>query len=240
MQAKVEHRFSQEFTLMSSWIWSRSIGDIIGDNGPGQSPGSGFQNPANLRGERGLLDTHLAQRFVLSGIWDLPFGRGRQFGSHLHPVLNAFLGDWSLGGILTLTSGRPFNVTVSGNPANSGGTNRADLVGDPDAVPGGQSVNEFFNIAAFRANKPFTYGNLGRNSLLGPGFKNVDCSLEKQAALFTAWDQPWNLQFRWEFFNVFNHANFGFPGGTLGTPTFGQLTNADPSRKMQVGLKLIF
>lgn len=240
MQAKVEHRFAQEFTLMSSWIWSRSIGDIIGDNGPGQSPGSGFQNPANLRGERGLLDTHLAQRFVLSGIWDLPFGRGRQFGSHLHPVLNAFLGDWSLGGILTLTSGRPFNVTVSGNPANSGGTNRADLVGDPDAVPGGQSVNEFFNIAAFRANKPFTYGNLGRNSLLGPGFKNVDCSLEKQAALFTAWDQPWNLQFRWEFFNVFNHANFGFPGGTLGTPTFGQLTNADPSRKMQVGLKLIF
>ena len=240
MQAKVEHRFSQEFTVMGSWIWSRSIGDIIGDNGPGQSPGSGFQNPANLRAERGLLDTHLGQRFVLSGIWDLPFGRGRQFGSNLNPVLNAVLGGWSFGGILTLTAGRPFNVTVSGNPANSGGTNRADVVGDPYAVPGGPSVNQFFNVAAFRANRQFTYGNLGRNALLGPGFTNLDCSLEKQATLFSTGDQPWNLQFRWEFFNVFNHTNFGFPGGTLGTPTFGQLTIADPSRKMQVGLKLIF
>jgi len=221
-------------------MWSKGLGDIIGDNGPGIAPGSGFQNPSNLRQERGPLDTNLSQLFVVSGIWDLPVGHGRQFGSHLHPVLNTILGGWSLGGIVTLTTGRPFNVTVSGNPSNSGQTDRADVVGDWRAVPDGQSVYEFFNTAAFRPNQPYTYGDLGRNALVGPRFSDIDCSLAKEATLFTAWDQPWNLQFRWEVFNLFNHANFGSPGGTLGTPTFGQLTSASDSRKMQVGMKLVF
>ena len=240
LQAKVEHEFSQGFTLLASWLWSKGIGDIIGDNGPGQSPGSGYQNMANIREERGLLDTHLSQRLVLSAIWDLPFGRGRQFGSDLHPVLDAFLGGWSAGGLLTLTTGRPFNVTVNGNPANSGDTNRADVVGDWEDVPGGQTVAQFFNTAAFRANQQYRFGSLGRNALLGPGFQNVDFSLMKRTTLFTAADQPWDLQFRWELFNAFNHANFGFPGGTLGTPEFGQLTSASTARKMQFGLKVIF
>jgi hypothetical protein len=186
------------------------------------------------------LDTQLAHAFVLSEIWDVPYGRGSRFGSHLHPVLDTVLGGWSVGGIVTLTTGRPFNVTVSGDPANSGQTNRPDLVGDPTAVPGGSSVAQFFNTAAFQANKQYTYGNLGRNALIGPGFSNVDSSLMKRAVLFKTADQPLDLQFRWEFFNIFNHPNFGFPGTTLGTPTFGQLTSASPGRKMQVGLKLIF
>src|SRR5262249_18930386 len=155
---------------------------------------------------------------------------GRRFGSSLHPAVNTFLGGWSFGGILTLTTGRPFNVTVNGDPANSGQTNRADLVGDPNGVPGGRSVRQFFNIVAFQANRPFTYGNLGRSALTGPAFSNVDCSLMKQATLFMMRDQPFDMQLRWEFFNIFNHPNFGFPGATLGTPTFGQLTSASPGR----------
>jgi hypothetical protein len=150
------------------------------------------------------------------------------------------LGDWSAGGILTLTTGRPFNITVNGNPSNSGQTDRANVVGDPYAVPGGQTVSQFFNTAAFAPNQPYTYGNLGRNAIFGPGYANLDFSLLKEATLFNVKDQPVNLQFRWEVFNIFNHPNFGFPGGTLGTPTFGQLTSAAPGRKMQAGLKLIF
>lgn len=240
LQAKVEHRFSGGFTVLGSWIWSRGIGDTRGGSPSGQAPGSGYQNPANLRAERGLLDTQLAHSFVLSEIWDLPYGRGRRFGSNVHPVIDAFLGGWSLGGIVTLTAGRPFNINVNGDPANSGQVDRPDLVGDPNAVPGGRSVGEFFNTAAFQANKPFTYGNLGRNALIGPAFANVDSSLTKQATLFKVAEQPFDLQFRWEFFNIFNHPDFGFPGNTLGTPTFGQLTSASPGRKMQAGVKLIF
>jgi hypothetical protein len=240
LQAKMEHQFSQGFTLLTSWIWSRGIGDLIGDNGPGQAPGSGFQNMANLQAERGLMDVHLAHRFVLSAIWEMPFGRGRQFGGDLHPALDALFGGWSVGGILTLGTGRPYNVTVNGDPANHGETNRADVIGDPNDVPGGWSVQEFFNRAAFKANEPFTYGDLGRNALLGPGYQNVDFSLMKRTTLFAVADQPWDLQFRWELFNAFNRANFGFPGGTFGNPTFGQLTSAAEARKMQFGLKLNF
>ncbi len=86
----------------------------------------------------------------------------------------------------------------------------------------------------------YTFGNLGRNTELGPSYENVDFAMMKQTTLFTTADQPWSLQFRWEFFNIFNHTNFGFPGNSLGTPAFGQLTNASPGRKMQVGLKLVF
>ena len=186
------------------------------------------------------MDVHLSHRFVLSAIWDMPFGRGRQYGSDLHPALDILFGGWSVGGIVTLSTGRPYNVTVNGDPANHGESNRADVVGDPDAVAGGRTVEEFFNTSAFEANEPFTYGDLGRNALLGPGFQNVDFSLMKKTTLFTASDQPFDLQFRWELFNALNHANFGFPGRTFGNPTFGQLTGAAPARKMQFGLKLIF
>jgi hypothetical protein len=157
----------------------------------------------------------------------------------VHRALDVFFGGWSVGGLVTLTAGRPFNVTVNGDPANSSETNRADVVGDPNNVPGGRSVEEYFNTAAFQANQKFTYGNLGRNALLGPTHENFDFSLMKRTTLFAA-SEPVDLQFRWELFNALNHSNFGFPGGTLGNPTFGQLTSAAPARKMQFGLKLIF
>jgi len=238
-QAKIERRFSQ-FTLLGSWMWSSSIGDLLGGNPSGVAPASGFQNPNDLRGERGLLDTHLAHRVVTSGIWELPFGKGAAFANDMNPVLNKIVRGWSATGIMTLTTGRPYTLSVQGNPANSSSVNRPDVVGDPYALPGGPSVAQFFNRAAFRANQPFTYGNLGRNALIGPAFQNADFSLMKRETIFSASDRPIDVQFRWELFNVLNHANFGFPGTTLGTPTYGQLTNSSPARKMQFGLKLIF
>jgi hypothetical protein len=240
MQAKVEHRFSGGFTVLGSWVWSRGLGDLRGINTTGAAPGSNFQNPANLRQERGLLDMHVAHSFVLSEIWDLPYGHGRRFGSGANRAVDAVLGGWSLDGILTLTAGHPFNITVNGDPANGGQTDRANLVGNPYDVPGGQRVGAWLNTAAFQPNAPFTFGSLGRNALIGPGFANIDCSLSKQARPFTVKDKPVDMQFRWEVFNILNHPNFGFPGATVGTPTFGQLTLAAPGRKMQAGLKFIF
>jgi hypothetical protein len=240
LQAKVEHQFSRGFTILGVWVWSKALGDTADSNPEGVSPGYGYQNPANLRQEYSPLATQLAQSFVFSGIWDLPYGHGRQFGSNVAPWANALLGGWSLGSILTLTSGRPFTVTVNGDPANSGQTNRANLVGNPYDVPGGQSVAEFFNTAAFAPNQPFTYGNLGRNAIIGPKYANLDASLMKEVTMFSVKDQPVNLQFRWDVFNFFNHPNFQFPGSTYGTPTFGELTSANDPRLMQIALKVIF
>jgi hypothetical protein len=150
------------------------------------------------------------------------------------------VGDWSLQGIETFTTGHPFTLTVNGTPSNSGETDRPNVVGNWRSVPGGQTLQEWFNTSAFAANAAYTFGNLGRNNLIGPNFENIDCSVVKQGTLFKLKEQPWNLQFRWEFFNVLNHPNFQFPGFTLGTPTFGEITAADNPRQMQVALKVVF
>ena len=206
----------------------------------GAAPGATFQNMANLRAERGLIDPNETQRVVISGIWDVPYGRGRKFGTNLNRVLNTLVGDWSLQGIETFTTGHPFTVTVSVDNANAAETDRPNVVGNWAAVPGGSTLHQWFNTAAFQANAPYTFGNLGRNNMIGPNYENIDCSLVKQGRLFAVKDQPWNLQFRWEFFNVLNHPNFQFPGSSLGTPTFGQITAADPARLMQVAMKVVF
>ena len=240
LQAKVEHQFSGGFSVIGSWLWSKGLTDTRGSGPMGSAPGSTFQNMANLRAERGPIDANLGHRVVISGIWDLPYGRGRRYGANLNRVLNTLIGDWSLQGIETFTTGHPFNVTVNGDPANAGQTDRANVVGDWRVVPGGSTPQKWFNTAAFQPNAPYTFGNLGRNSLIGPRYENIDCAVEKQGTLFKAKDQPWNLQFRWEFFNVLNHPNFQFPGGAYGTPTFGQITAADAPRLMQVALKVVF
>jgi hypothetical protein len=240
MQAKVTHQMSQGFTVLAAWTWSRALGDTYDLATAGYSPGYNYQNPANLRGEYGLSDTQLGQALVFSGLWDLPYGHGRQFGANIAPWANAILGGWSLNGIVQITSGRPFTVTVNGNPSNSGQTDRANIVGNPNAVPGGRTVAQFINTAAFAANPPYTWGNEQRNSIIGPNFKDLDCSLSKEASLFNVKDQPVKLQFRWDVFNGFDHPNFGFPGFTVGTPTFGKLTFANDPRQMQLALKVIF
>jgi hypothetical protein len=177
---------------------------------------------------------------VFSGLWQLPYGHGRRFGSNVASWANAVLGGWSLDNIITLTSGRHFTVTVNGTPSNSGQTDRANIVGNPNAVPGGRGVAEFFNTAAFQANAPYTYGDEQRNSILGPNYRDLDFSLSKEGTMFKVKEEPVDLQFRWDVFNSFNHPNFQFPGYVLGTPTFGKLTAADDPRQMQLALKIIF
>lgn len=240
MQAKVTHEMSGGFTLLGAWTWSKVLGDTTDSNPQGSAPGYAFQNPGNLKGEYGQLDTQLKQAFVFSGLWDLPFGHGRKLGSSMAPWANIVLGGWGLDSIVTVTSGRPFTVTVNGTPSNSGQTDRANIVGDPNAVPGGRTVKEFFNTAAFAPNAPFTYGNEQRNSIIGPDYSDVDFALEKEATLFSVKDQPVNLQFRWDIFDAFNHPTYGFPSNVLGTPSFGQLTLANSPRQMQLAAKLIW
>jgi hypothetical protein len=150
------------------------------------------------------------------------------------------LGGWSLDSIITLTSGRYFTVTVNGTPSNSAQTDRANIVGNPNSVPGGRRVSEFFNTAAFHANAPYTYGDEQRNSILGPNYRDLDFSLSKKGTIFKVKDQPVDLQFRWDVFDGFNHPNFQLPGYVLGTSTFGIISAADDPRQMQMALKVVF
>jgi hypothetical protein len=185
------------------------------------------QNSYDIRGERGLSDFDVRHRFVLSAIYDFPF-RG-----------NKFIEGWQSAVIVQSQSGSPFNIVTSINTVNGvPGTLRPDVTGPITII---DSVDRWFDTTAFTAVPRF--GNLGRNVVIGPGFNNTDFSVLKNTRL----SERIRMQFRAEFFDLFNHANFGPPGNVVGTPTFGRITatrfptgESGSSRQIQFGLKLVF
>jgi hypothetical protein len=144
---------------------------------------------------------------------------------------------------VTLQSGRPFTVALIRELDNSGtgfsalgfGANdRPNLVGDPSLSS--RTAERWFNTAAFAFPPRGSFGNAGRNILDGPGYQSVNASLIKNTHL----SERFNLQFRAEAFNLFNHPNFDLPDNFMGSPTFGQITSARDPRHLQFGLKLLF
>lgn len=248
-QIKLEKRMSHGFTILSSYIYSRALSDIcgLGDGTfSGQAPGCAVQNTYNLAAEYGLDNQHVKHRFVASYIYQLPFGRNRALGRNWNRAMDSLLGGWSTDGILTFTSGVPYTIVVSTDLAGTGNylsVQRPNQVGDPARPSGADQVAQFFNTAAFSPAANYTFGNLGRNTMIGPGYSNLDAGLFKNTKLFREAD----LQFRFEVFNVTNTPQFGTPGNSLtpgvpvSTTTFGQITTTvGNSRKLQFAMKLAF
>ena len=234
---KLEKRFSAGFTLLTSYTFSKSIGDTCGASAQGNATGCGYQDPRNMRLEKALDNQDVPHRFIASGLYDLPFGKGRPWGQQTNSVVQAIFGGWTLGSIVTASSGLPFSVTVAGNPANIGNiniVNRPMVTGDPYAVE--RTVQQDFNVNAFARNPAFTLGNAGRNILRQRGFFNWDFSALKN------WEirETIRVQFRFEGFHFSNTPRFGVPGNTLGATNFGTITSADTPRNLQLGLKLIW
>jgi hypothetical protein len=185
----------------------------------------------------GLCDYNIASMFTGSYTYELPFGRGRLMGANWNRLTNSVIGGWRMGGILTLDSGVPFTVTVPFDNANTnGGQQRAQLVGNP--LPSGfqQSINQWYNPAAFAVPAPYTFGNLGRNTLVGPGITNFDVSLSKDFQFM----ERRMVQLRADSFNVLNNVNFGQPGASVGTATFMKIQSAAAARQIQVSMKLLW
>jgi hypothetical protein len=176
-----------------------------------------------------------------SAVAPLPFGKGRRFANS-GGFFNYIIGNWQLNGIVTLTSGLPYNVFISSDIPNVGnfapwsGNVRANRVGDPNLSNPG--IGEWFNTAAFAPPAPFTFGDSGRNSLRANWFKNLDLSLFK--------DFPFNekrsLQFRAEAFNITNTPTWGIPVNDLNNPQkLGSITSTrSTERQLQLSLKLYF
>ncbi|MFN0101866.1 MAG: TonB-dependent receptor domain-containing protein [Bryobacteraceae bacterium] len=237
MIAKVEKRFSQGFTVLSSYTWSKTIGDTCGTAVQGNAGGCGFQNLLNLRPERSVDNQDVPHRFVTSALYDLPFGKGRLMLANSHPVTNGVLGGWSIGSIVTMSSSVPFSPTVQGNPANTGTytvVQRPDVVGS--AYNAERTLQRDFNVDAFARPANFTYGTSGRNVLRGRAQFNWDFSALKSFQLL----EHLRLQFRFEAFTLSNTPRFGAPGNVLGTAAFGVITGAGTPRNLQFGLKLIW
>jgi hypothetical protein len=241
LQARLQQRLSAGLTLLTSYTWSKSIDDAS-NFFPSAGDPNYPQNSYDLRAERGRSNFDVEHRLSVSYVYDLPFGKGRAYLAD-NGAWSKILSGWQTSGIVTLQSGRPFTVALLRELDNSGtgisalgfGANdRPNVIGDPTL--GEQSPERWFNTAAFTLPPPGTFGNAGRNILDGPGYQNVNASLIKNTAL----SETLNLQFRAEFFNLFNHPNFNLPDNFLGSPSFGQITSAREPRRIQFGVKLLF
>jgi len=235
---RLEKRFSGGFTLLTSYTWSKAIGDTCGASGAGNTSGCGFQDTRFLELERSVDNQHVPQRLVVSELWDLPWGRGQRFGSNWNSVLNTIAGGWTVGSIVVASSGRPYNLTVNGNPANTGSSgivNRPNANGR-DPYAGNRTLREDFDTSVFTPNNQFEIGNLGRNAMTQRSFFNWDFSLLKNFEI----RESLRLQFRFESFHFTNTPRFGQAGNIIGTSAFGRITSADTPRNLQFGLKLIW
>jgi hypothetical protein len=230
-QSKYEKRYSNGLALKGAFTWSKDIDVGCADFWEGCN----IQNPYDMRAER--ADSVLNVPLVLSAsaVYKLPFGKRAQ---HLTTGVPAALaGGWQVNGILSSHDGTVYTPSINFDNANSGNaTQRADKVGNPN-TGFTRSINEWFNTSAYVVPQRYTYGNAGRNSLRGPNYTNVDASLFRNFTLY----REISFQFRAEFFNLFNHTNFGNPDGTLEDSTYGEIRGqSGNSRQIQFAGKVTF
>ncbi len=231
LQVEVNKRFGQGVSLKGIYTFSRSI-----DMGSGISLGAGVANVLDLRTQFGLSDFHAKHIASFSWIWELPKLTA------LPGVLRATLGGWQANGLVTMRSSSPLNVVIGRDTALSGTTNqRPNVVGEHRLSgdrPRADKILAWFNRSAFAEPRTGSYGNVGRNALLGPASANTNFAVFKNIAL--PGREGMRLQFRSEFFNLFNSVNLGNPNNqvTAGV-NMGRITSADSARVIQFALKLI-
>ena len=265
MQVRAEKRWSAGYSFLMSYTWSKSIDNVSSLFQTSSEPAFP-QDSLNMRAERGLSNFDARHRFVFSHLYELPFGAGKQWFSQ-PGIVNYLLGGWSLNGIWSVQSGRPFTVNRNLDQSGTGTfilapSDRPDVISNPfqaGPVPanpdpgchasvssGGRAPDVvrtpdfWFNPCAFVA-APGGFGNSGRNALIGPGLRNVDLALMRDVPL----GELQRLQFRFEFFNVFNHPNFDIPNRVFDSSTFGAIRSSNgygnkPPRQIQLSMRFLF
>ncbi|MGH9159263.1 MAG: hypothetical protein ACRD2X_04675, partial [Vicinamibacteraceae bacterium] len=223
LHTKIEKRYSSGLSLLAVYTWSRT-----------RALGDGYQDPANLEAEVAPADVDRSHYFVASGLYDLPFGRDTAIGRSWGPVADTLLAGWSIGPIVTVATGVPLDLTVNGNPSNTGQNDRPNVIGEWRLEH--PTVDRWFNTSAFVANDPYTFGNAPRNLLRGPGTFNLDLVLRKSFRL----SNGVSLDVRFESFNATNTPPLGNPNTQVGDQSFGRISSAGPARSNQIAVKVRF
>ena len=250
LSVKVTRRLSSGFTYLLGYTYSKSIDDGSGLRTLGTDQ-IGAQNSYCIPCERGLSIFDQKHRFVASTLYQLPFGKG-------HALMNsrvgsAIAGGWDFGVIWSMATGSPVDIMDGQDRSNIGSSSmdRPNATGQSSKLSN-PTPNEWFNVQAFALQPQYTFGNVGRNTVIGPPLFTVDSSLKKDMR-FT---EQLRLQLRLDAFNTFNHPNFGSPGNGLtadhqdangvpipGSGSFGTITSLNSNvsmRQLQVSLKLVF
>jgi hypothetical protein len=243
LQLRAEKRFSHGLSFLVAYTWAHAL-DIASNADLGAQNGGDFRFYQTPNREYGNADFDIRHRLVFSYLYELPIGHGKAWLGNATGPLDNVVGGWQVGGITSFSKGNWFTILSDNNFSNSDGQTRPDLVGDVQATP--CVPRTFFNTCAFADPTGFgTFGNVGRNTVQGPGYQIWDFSVFKNFRL----SERVRLEFRSEFFNVFNHPNLQFAKSgpqnsisttTFGTSEFGFLTAARDPRQIQFALKLSF
>ncbi|HUC73857.1 MAG TPA: carboxypeptidase-like regulatory domain-containing protein [Vicinamibacterales bacterium] len=233
---KVTRRLHDGLSVLGAYTLSKSE-----DNGSGIRTLTGDtlfpQNSFCLDCEWGLSVFDVRHRFVASILYELPFGGGKSFMQNGAGA--AILGGWQISTIISKSSGFPRTAYVGTDRSNTaGGQDRPNVTGpDPNLAGDQQTIQQWFNTGAFALNTVGTFGNAGRNTIIGPGITRVDASIMRNFRLTT----NKTLQFRLEGFNLLNTPIWGDPNTTLTSPLYGTInTTRTPMRELQIGVKFVF
>ncbi len=229
LQLTLDKRFSKGLSILANYTFSKSIDDSSENKGTGVSQ----TNPYDLNFDRGLANFDHRHRFTASVLYELP-----RFSSQ--KLINGIFGGWNLTGIYTYQSGTPFSVLSGVDNARTGTPNqRADIIGDYELSGDrtrGEQIARWFNTAAFTTNALGTFGNSGRNIVIGPDFKSLNVGLHKNFAI----TESMRIQLRGEAFNVLNNVNLNLPNSTVTSSAFGRITSAGDPRILQFAIRFVF
>jgi len=241
LQAKLQKNYSNGFSSLVSYTFGRSIDE--GTGGSDSSSDSSKALPQNSyapHSERGLSDFDVRQRLAISPVYEFPFGHSGKFLTS--GVGSALAGGWKLAGIFQWQTGRPFTVYYGTDNSYTGENADRPNVGHNPNQDAPHTVSQWFNTTnspAFTAAATGTFGNEGRNTIEGPGYTDLDLSVERTFTL----RESTRLQFRAESYDLANHANFYNPNpstDTYGSGSFGKISQAYDPRQLQFSLKLLF
>ncbi|HEY4977773.1 MAG TPA: hypothetical protein VII25_01290, partial [Candidatus Acidoferrum sp.] len=248
LQVDVRRRLSHGLTFRGVYTFAKALDDgdslnqTTADNAPGLA-----SNPLNLRADKGLATFDVRHSGVVNVIYSLPFGRGQGYANGFEGWTNSLVSGWSVSSIISAQTGFPFTPQLSYNPSNNGDTRNPVR---PFLNPSFQgpvilgNPSQWFNPKAFIAPPPNSgfYGNVGRDTYIGPGLATWDFSVLKDTRI----SERLNVQFRAELFNLLNRANFNTPNLIVFTPagvsgTAGAITSTSTtSRQVQFGLKFLW
>ncbi len=244
----VNHRLARGIQLRGVYTFSKSLDDATAANSSVAANAPGFvMYPGNPKLDWGPSTSDVRHLAVINGSYELPFGHGKRFFESVGGWREKLASGWILSGIETLQSGFPFTPQLGFNPTNNGDS-RNPIRPSWNPAFSGQLIaggpNQYFDPNAFLVPVSGTYGNVGRDVLIGPGLAELDTSLLKNTPI----SERVNVQFRAEFFNLLNRANFATPNpvvfssaGTTPSPTAGVITaTSSTSRQIQLGLKLVW
>jgi len=249
LQASVDKKTTHGLSFLLSYTWSKTLSIGSDEWFSAGSNGTSIQNPYNLAVEKALAGFDLPQIFTAHVVYELPFGPGKQFDAG-NRVLNAIVGGWQVNGIANFNSGTLYNVLADNSIPNvgavNGGSERANLVGDPNSgtCPNGAAVgtrNCWFNTSAFNIPAQFTFGSFSRNVLRSDGRANFDFSVFRNFPI----TERTRMEFRSEAFNLTNSPIWGAPRSNISSDgaNFGVVNQMAPGyapRQLQFALKLYY